>query len=130
MSQGLRLHLHEPLDAGYAAGTPVRQLRPASASTPSSSPRGGSSRPATRDGGGFGGGAWRDEFATPQFSPRPATGDPLRGSSRPGTRPGTRPGSRRGGSGASERRIAVLSSPRVRARCEPSPGGVTVKLAL
>ena len=56
--EGLMLHLQAPLAAGFAAGTPVRQLRPPSATAP------GSSRPATRDGG-----SWRD--GTP---PNPRSG--------------------------------------------------------
>lgn len=102
---------------GFAAGTPVRQLRPPSATTPSSS------RPATRDGG-----TWRDGTphssgapSTPQGS-RPATGDGLQGgASRPATRGSRRP------------RGAPWSPPKVRVTCEASPGderGVSVKLAL
>lgn len=78
---GLIITLQEPLAAGYAAGTPVRQLRP---NTPPSG------RPATRDGYGS---AWRsDPMATPP-PPRPATRDgfisPREAAAASGSRPPT-----------------------------------------
>ena len=114
--EGLVLHLQQPLERRFAAGTPVQQLP-----HPSTSDRAPSScRPATRDGG-----AWRDgplcgphsdPLSTPQ-APRPATGDGLQGGS-----------SRRG-----DRRPAPWSPPKVRATCEASLDAdlsVFVKLAL